>query len=80
MNFEWFHNCRFGMFVHWGLYSLLEGQWKGMDVPWVSEWIMKKFRIPIREYEQLASRFFPHAFRADEWIETALEAGMKYRL
>lgn len=80
MNFEWFHNCRFGMFVHWGLYSLLEGQWKGMDVPWVSEWVMKKFRIPIREYEQMASRFFPHSFLADKWVKTALEAGMKYMI
>lgn len=78
MNFEWFHNSRFEMFIHRGVYSLQESRWKGMDFPWFSEWILKKFRIPIREYEQLAASIFPASFHADDWVEAAQEAGMKF--
>lgn len=78
MDSKWFEDARFGMFIHWGLYSLTGGSWKGMHVPWVAEWIMRKFKIPIREYEALAREFDPVDFNADEWAKAAAGAGMKY--
>lgn len=75
---EWFPEARFGMFVHWGLYSVAAGQWKGMDVPWVAEWMMRKFAVPVAEYEQLAKQFKAEKFNAEEWICTLAHAGMKY--
>ena len=75
---NWFENARFGMFIHWGLYAVPGGQWDGMDVPWVSEWVMNKFRIPIKEYEKLAAQFNPVKFNADQWVARIRDAGMKY--
>ena len=75
---EWFPQGRFGMFIHWGLYSLAGGCWKGMETPWVSEWMMHKFRIPAAEYRKLAARFDPAAFDAERWVLCAKDAGMRY--
>lgn len=75
---KWFREARFGMFIHWGLYSISGGEWKGMVTPWVSEWMMRKFKIPIVEYAKLAQSFFPHDFNAVEWVRMAKNAGMKY--
>ncbi|MCX6040530.1 MAG: alpha-L-fucosidase [Caldilinea sp.] len=65
---SWFQDARFGMFVHWGLYSILGKQ----------EWVMHTDRIPVPEYEKLASQFNPTKFDADAWIRTAADAGQKY--
>ena len=65
---QWFADARFGLFVHWGVYSLLG---KG-------EWVMDKDRIPVAEYEKLPPRFNPSAFDAEAWVKTAKGAGMKY--
>lgn len=75
---DWFSQERFGMFIHWGIYSHACGCWKGMETPWVSEWMMHKFRIPRQEYREMAKEFNPVAFDADEWVKSALDAGMKY--
>lgn len=64
----WWRESRFGMFIHWGLYSLLE---KG-------EWVMFSERIPVKDYEKLAAQFNPVHFNADEWVKIAKDAGMKY--
>ncbi len=74
----WFTDAKFGMFIHWGLYAVPGGTWKGIDTPWVSEWIMRKLKIPVGEYEQLAKEFNPVKFDAAEWVKTAKDAGMKY--
>jgi alpha-L-fucosidase len=74
----WFQAARFGMFIHWGLYSIPGGKWKGIEVPWVSEWIMRKLKIPVREYEKLCTRFLPRRFNAREWVDAAVNSGMKY--
>ena len=74
----WWHEAKFGMFIHWGLYSQLAGEWKGGYYQGIGEWIMFKARIPIADYEQLARQFNPVKFDADAWAQLAQDAGMKY--
>src|SRR5260221_2379198 len=56
---KWYQDARFGMFIHWGLYSILARQ----------EWVMHNEHIPVPEYEQLVQQFNPTKFNADEWVE-----------
>jgi alpha-L-fucosidase len=74
----WFHEAKYGLFIHWGLYAVPAGEWKGRRIPGIGEWIMNRARIPVREYEQLASRFNPVKFDAAAWVQLAKDAGMKY--
>jgi len=75
---KWWREARFGMFVHWGLYAVPAGKWKGKKIPGIGEWIMNNAKIRIREYEPLAKKFNPVKFNADEWVRIAKNAGMKY--
>ena len=75
---EQFQDMKFGMFIHWGIYSIPAGEWKGEYVRGIGEWIMYRQQIPVKEYEQLAGIFNPVKFDADEWSQLALDAGMKY--
>ena len=75
---SWWRNARFGMFIHWGLYSIPAGEWNGEKIPGISEWIMYNAKIPVKDYESLAKQFNPVKFNADEWVRLAKEAGMKY--
>ena len=77
-NKEWFKQAKFGMMIHWGLYSLVAGEWKGKRMDYIGEWIMSKYEIPIKEYEQLAKCFNPIFFDAEEWVMLAKQAGMNY--
>lgn len=74
----WWREARFGMFIHWGLYAIPAGVWRGRCIPGIGEWIMYNARIPVKEYEKLAERFNPVRFNAWEWVKIAKEAGMKY--
>lgn len=65
---RWFEEARFGMFIHWGLYSIL-GR---------GEWVMYIEKIPKGEYAQLAKQFKPKRFNAKTWVKLASDAGMKY--
>ena len=76
--FQWFKSAKFGMMVHWGLYSIPAGEWKGQRMPYIGEWLQARFRIPNAEYHQLATIFNPIFFNADEWVKLARDAGMKY--
>ena len=76
MNKKWFKEAGFGMMIHWGLYSLLGGEWQGKRMEYIGEWIMSKFQIPNKEYERLADVFNPIYFDAEEWVHTAKAAGM----
>jgi alpha-L-fucosidase len=75
---EEFYDARFGMFIHWGLYSLLAGEWQGQRMDDIGEWIMSYHKIPIDEYEKLAARFNPTKFDADAIVRMARNAGMRY--
>ena len=77
-NRAWFREAGYGMMAHWGLYSLLAGEYRGRRVQDYAEWIQSFMRIPNAEYEGLAQRFDPMYFDADEWISLAKDAGMKY--
>ena len=72
----WWREARFGMFIHWGLYSILAGEWGGRDD--YAEWIRNNAHIPLREYDRLVARFNPVRFDAEQWIGLAQAAGMKY--
>jgi len=65
---KWWQEARFGLFIHWGIYS----------IPGRGEWVMYNERIPVKEYEKLAPQFNPSKFSADEWVRLAKDAGMKY--
>ncbi len=76
---DWWREARFGLFVHWGLYAVPAGVWNGQTTPkWNGEWIMHSMKIPVMDYEKLATQFNPVKFNADEWVLLAKEAGMKY--
>lgn len=75
---EWWREARFGMFIHWGLYAIPAGEWKGQQIDGIGEWIMNHAKIPVAEYEKLASQFDPVKFNADAWVAVAKNAGMKY--
>src|SRR5262249_4120318 len=65
---QWFQDAKFGLFIHWGIYSLLA---KG-------EWVMDRDQLPIREYAKLPPRFNPAKFDAEAWVKLAKAAGAKY--
>ena len=75
---KWWREARFGMFIHWGIYTVLAGMWKGRKVPGIGEWIMYRARIPIEEYEPFTKQLNPVEFDAREWVRTAKSAGMKW--
>ena len=77
-NRKWFKEAKFGMMIHFGLYSLLGGEYKGRSMEYIGEWAQSYFRIPNEEYHGLAKVFNPIYFNADEWVKTAKDAGMKY--
>ena len=77
---QWFQHDKFGMFIHWGPYSYLAGEWQGKRIPvgTEAEWIMQRFNIPVAEYRQMAHELNPTQFNADEWVTLAKSTGMKY--
>lgn len=73
---EWWRNARFGMFIHWGLYAVPAGEWKGTANH--AEWIRTTAQIPLVEYDKFLNQFNPVKFNAEEWVQMAKDAGMKY--
>jgi len=75
---KWWREARFGMFIHFGLYSVAGGQWNGQRTGGAGEWIMHDMKIPSGEYARLAGQFNPINFDASKWARLAASAGMKY--
>ena len=75
---QWFREAKFGLFIHWGLYAIPAGEWKGQPIAGIGEWIMNRAKIPVKEYEKLADQFNPVKFNAEQWVQMAEDAGMKY--
>lgn len=86
VSLDWWREARLGLFIHWGVYSLAAGEWKGEKTssiaPWkgrpFSEFLMLQGRIPIADYSVFARDFNPVRFDADTWARTAREAGLRY--
>jgi len=74
----WWREARFGMFIHWGIYSVPAGEWKGRKIGGIGEWIMNGAKVPVDEYEPLVGQFNPVKFDARQWARIAKDAGMKY--
>jgi alpha-L-fucosidase len=75
---KWWREARFGMFIHWGVYSVPAGTYNGKPIPGIGEWIMNSGKIPVAEYRKYAGQFNPVKFDADQWARLARDAGMKY--
>ncbi len=75
---QWFRDAKFGLFIHWGLYSKLAGSWDGKNYYGSGEWIMNQARIPAKDYAEVARSFNPVAFDADQWAQLAKDAGIRY--
>jgi alpha-L-fucosidase len=74
----WWREARFGMFIHWGVYSVPAGTYKGEKIQGIGEWIMKRAQIPVADYQQYAEQFNPVNYDPDAWVRMAKDAGMKY--
>jgi alpha-L-fucosidase len=76
---QWWNTARFGMFVHWGAYSVTGGEFRGHMPTNSAEWMMNKARIPIVDYKtENVDKFNPTEFDANAFVGLAKEAGMKY--
>jgi alpha-L-fucosidase len=74
----WWREAKFGMFIHWGVYSVPAGFYQGKPVPGIGEWIMCNGKIPMAEYEKFPAQFDPTQFDAEKWVQIAQDAGVKY--
>jgi alpha-L-fucosidase len=75
---KWWRDARFGMFIHWGVYSVPAGTYKGQKINRIGEWIMNRGKIPVTDYQAFAKEFNPVLYNPDEWVRMAKDAGMKY--
>lgn len=74
----WWKDAKFGLFIHWGVYSVPAGIYKGHKVKGIGEWIMNRGKIPVAEYKEYAKSFNPVKYDANAWVKLAREAGMEY--
>jgi alpha-L-fucosidase len=75
---DWWKDAKFGMFIHWGVYSVPAGVYKGHKINGIGEWIMNSAKIPVAEYRQYAKSFDPVKYDPVDWVKIAKDAGMKY--
>ena len=75
---KWWREARFGMFIHWGVYAMPAGIYKGQKIGRIGEWIMNRGKIPVAEYQEFAKEFNPVKYDPEAWVKMAKDAGMKY--
>jgi alpha-L-fucosidase len=75
---QWFDEARFGMFIHWGIYAVPAGEWKGKKTWGLGEWIMRDMKIPVADYKSFAPEFTAAKYDPVAWAKLAKAAGMKY--
>lgn len=75
---KWWTDAKFGMFIHWGVYSVPAGYYQGKPVKGNGEWIMNRAKIPVEEYRKFATDFNPVRYDPEAWVKMAKDAGMKY--
>ncbi|MDB6017597.1 MAG: Alpha-L-fucosidase [Pedosphaera sp.] len=75
---KWWRDARFGMFIHWGVYSVPAGVWNGEESRHIGEWLMLDYKIPVTEYSALTEQFNPVDFDANKIVKIAKDAGMNY--
>ena len=76
---QWWREARFGMFIHWGVYSQMAGVYNGHEqARGGAEWIMNRMKVPVAEYKNIAKQFNPTNYNPDSWVKMAKDAGMKY--
>ena len=74
----WWREAKFGMFIHWGVYAVPAGTYRGKRIGGIGEWIMNRGKIPRAEYQTFAGEFNPVKYDPDAWVRLASQAGMKY--
>jgi alpha-L-fucosidase len=74
----WWEKARFGMFIHWGVYTIPSGVYDGKDYPGLGEWLMHDAHIPVATYKDYAKKFNPTEYNPEAWVQMAKAAGMKY--
>jgi len=74
----WFRDAHFGMFIHWGLYSQLAGEWRDTTISGAAEWIQQILHIPSSGYAELTKSWNPQNYHATEWVQLMKAAGIKY--
>jgi alpha-L-fucosidase len=74
----WWEKARFGMFIHWGVYTIPAGDYEGKYIPGLGEWIMSDAKIPVATYKDYAKKFNPTEYNPEQWVQMAKAAGMKY--
>ena len=75
---QWWREAKFGLFIHWGVYSVPAGTYDGKPIGSIGEWIMNTGKIPVARYAGYTKQFNPVKFDAEAWVKLAKEAGQKY--
>jgi len=75
---DWWKEAKFGLFIHWGVYSVPAGVYDGKDIAGIGEWIMNRGKIPTARYQAYAKEFNPVKYDPEAWVKMAKDAGMKY--
>ena len=75
---DWWKEAKFGLFIHWGVYSVPAGVYDGKDIEGIGEWIMNRGKIPTARYQAYAKEFNPVKYDPEAWVKMAKDAGMKY--
>ena len=75
---DWWKEAKFGLFIHWGVYSVPAGVYQGKDIEGIGEWIMNNAKIPKATYQAYAKQFNPVRYDPEAWVKMVKDAGMKY--